>query len=238
MTDQFYDRLSNACHELLLGNEDLLEYLNKDRGISVETIRKYKIGSFPGDLRILFKYIDPQELRENSIIWNAERSAFKLYPIVIPINDVSGKSVAIGCRTLLSDEKRDRLGIPKYRNSEYHKTSYLFGLDKAIKSIRENNCAYVVEGYFDQITASQHGIDNVVATCGTLFSIRQYMMLSRYTDNIKLLFDNDEPGRESSKRVNKRLEKFDKAVDCLFTPDGFNDLDEYLLSGGDFSLIR
>ncbi len=198
-----------------------------------ETIKSYKLGAFPKDLRALFKYIHPEELKKQNIIWQADKSPFKFFPVVIPIRNVEGKSIAIGCRTLLDDIKRDELGIPKYRNSNYQKTSYLFGLDKAFQHIRNKNQVFVVEGYFDVITAHQNNMMNVVATCGTMFSNRQLSVLSRYTDNICLLFDNDEAGRTSAKRV---LDKFHSTIltanfSCKFTPDGFKDLDEYFFKG-------
>jgi DNA primase len=183
--------------------------------------------------------MSPEELKKQSIIVNASHSPFKLYPIVIPVRNVSGKSIAIGCRTLVSEEKRKQLGIPKYRNSIYKKTSHLFGLDMSVSDIRKANKVFVVEGYFDAITAHQAGIKNVVATCGTIFSERQLIILSRYTENICLLFDNDDAGRRSAKKVIEKLRYFDDSIKltCSYTPDGYKDLDEYIKNGGSMDII-
>jgi len=242
MNDTFFEQLTGVCHKLLLHDKNLMRYLKNDRGMKSKTIEDYKLGSFPKDLRDLYsKYrLDPVELREKNIIYNADRSPFKMYPVVIPIKDIKGKSIAIGCRTLLSDDERREIGIPKYRNSNYKKTAYLFGLDRAVNSIRSNNKVFVVEGYFDVITAHQKDIKNVVATCGTLFSDRQLMTLSRYTENICLLFDNDKAGKISAEKIMKKMFKLESGVKvtCTFTPDGFKDLDEYLRSGEDFSFFK
>jgi len=238
---EFFEKLTDVCHKLLLDNESLMYYLKVRRGMTDETISTYKLGAFPDDLRQLYKRydLDPKELREQNIIWNADQSQFKMYPIVIPIRDINGVPIAIGARTLLSDKKRKKLGIPKYRNSSYKKTSYLFGLDRAVEAIRRTNKAFVVEGYFDDITAQQKGISNIVATCGTIFSERQLIILSRYTDNICLLFDNDEPGRVSAKKVMDRLSEIEGInLTYDFTPKGYKDLDEYLRKGGDINLFR
>lgn len=237
MTKVFYEKLSGVCHNLLQKNKNVLKYLKEARQLSDETIELYQIGYFPKDLRLLFGSISAVELKENNIVWNAERSPFKFYPIVIPIRDVRGRPIAIGCRTLLNEERRKDMGIPKYRNSEYEKGLYLFNLDKAVKYIRQENCVYVVEGYFDAIMAYQRGIRNVVATCGTSFTMNQYIILSRYTNNINLLFDNDTPGHRSAEIVMKKLDKFDEKPTCLFTPENYKDLDEFLRKGGSFSLI-
>lgn len=208
----------------------------------MDIIRRYKLGAFPKDLRYLYeKYdLDPKQLREHNIIWNASKSQFNHYPIVIPIRNIKGETIAIGCRTLLGDDERKKVGIPKYRNSSYKKTSHLFGMDCAYEAIRTNNRAFVVEGYFDAITAHQKKIHNVVATSGTIFHPRQLALLSRYTDQICLLFDNDEPGRTSAKKVMDRLHYFKGiSITCQFTPDDAKDLDEYLRNGGSMdTLIR
>ena len=230
----FFDKLAYACHDLLTKDANTYSYL-KSRNLQDSTIETYKLGAFPKDLRLLFKYLHPEELKKQNIIWQADKSPFKLFPVVIPIRNVEGNVVAIGCRTLLSEDKRDELGIPKYRNSSYAKTSFLFGLDRAVQEIRARDQVFVVEGYFDVITAHQNGLKNVVATCGTLFSYRQLVILSRYTNNICLLFDNDEAGKISSKRVLEKFKSsslFDVNFTYKFTPDGFKDLDEYLSKNG------
>lgn len=237
---KFYERLTNVCHSILLDKPKIIEYLY-NRGIKRETVQKYRIGAFPSDLRLLYeKYnMDAKELREHNIIWNANKSQFQLFPVVIPIHDIKGNTVALGCRTMLGEKERKDKGIPKYRNSSYKKTAHLFGMNDAYNSIRVKDSAMVVEGYFDAIMAYQHGINNVVATCGTLFHPRQLALLSRYTKNVCLLFDNDCAGKMSSRKVIDRLKFFPGVnITCSFTPDGFKDLDEYLRNGGDIDQIQ
>ena len=241
MDKTFFEKLTSVCHNLLLDNDNLIHYLKEGRGMTDKTIETYSLGAFPKDLRDLYNKhdMDPEELRKQNIIVNANHSPFKMYPIVIPIRNTSGQSIAIGCRTLLSDEKRKEMGIPKYRNSTYKKTSHLFGLDNATNAIRLSNKVFVVEGYFDCITAHQNSILNVVATCGTMFSERQLIILSRYTENICLLFDNDNPGKMGAKKVMQKLNNFDENIHltCAFTPDGYKDLDEYLRKGGNMQIF-
>lgn len=245
----FFDRLADVCHDLLYYDRGLFEYF-KNRGITAPTIQKYKLGAFPKDLRLLFSKISAKELRRNHIIFDASKSRFNspcMYPIVIPVRDTYGKTVALCCRTLLSDNERKKIEdstgepTPKYKNTEYKKTQYLFGLDQATEAIREKDIVYVVEGHFDVISAHQAGFKNVVATCGTLFSRYQMIVLSRYTNNICLLFDNDVPGRQNAKRIQKKIKNDDLIkvnIKCMFTPDGFKDLDEYIRKANDISFFE
>jgi len=246
----FFDKLTDICHDTLYKDQKLFSYLTS-RGVTASTIQKYKLGAFPRDLRVLLNDINDKELLDNGIIWNASESPFLAsltpmnkkeiyYPVVIPIYDTYGNPVAIGCRTLMEEERRKELGIPKYRNSVYEKTAHLFGLNWATEAIRKNNCVFVVEGYFDVIACHQAGVFNVVATCGTLFSKRQLVMLSRYTNNIVLLFDNDAPGHTSSRRVMRKMasdELIKVNLTCRFTPPGYKDIDEYLYRGGNLSFF-
>lgn len=231
-----FERLTEVCHNLLLSNNKLLNYLKLNRKLTDDSIRLNRLGAFPRDLRVLFKHIHPQDLKKADLIWNADKSPFQYYPIVIPIKDFMGNSIAIGGRSLFSPDKLKHMGLPKYRNSSYSKTSHLFGLDNAKEYIKAQNKVFIVEGYFDVISAHQCGFRNVVATCGTIFSLRQLAILARYTNNICLLFDNDEPGHLNVKRVMGKLESFKNRVniDYQFTPDGYKDLDEFLKKGGDF----
>lgn len=238
----FFDRLADICHELLMNDDKLKNYLIGRRGLRKGTIKTYKLGAFPKDLRDLYlKYnLEPEELKKHNIIWNANKSQFQMFPIVIPIRNIRGNAVAIGCRTVMKESERKKFGIPKYRNSSYTKSAYLYGLDRAVKSIRREDKVFVVEGYFDVISSHQAGHTNVVATCGTMLSKRQLIMLSRYTNNINLLYDNDVPGRECAKKVMSKVIAFDKNINinCHFTPPGYKDLDEYLKSGGQMNIFE
>ena len=182
MSHKFFEELTVLCQELLYSDTQLFNYL-KSRNITASTIKKHRLGSFPTKITTLLERMPGSDLIENGIIWNAAESQFLMsispasrkkihYPIVIPVFNTDGHPVAIGCRTLISDANRKDLGIPKYRNSFYEKTAYLFGLDKAIGAIRDNDRVFVVEGYFDVIACHQAGLRNVVATCGHLFSKR------------------------------------------------------------------
>lgn len=233
MDSVFFQTLTDFCHNYLVDSNKFVYSYLRNRGISYNTIKEFKLGAFPSDLRKLFEKIHPEELRNRNIVYCADKSVYQNYPLVIPIRDVCGNTVAIGCRWLKSEDERNKLNLPKYRNSSFVKGNVLFGLDKAIPYIRKANKAYVVEGYFDAITAHQYQMKNVVASCGTSFNNRQLMLLSRYTENVCILFDNDGPGRMNAEKVMNKLGKNGEVkLTYAFTPSAYKDLDEYIRNNG------
>jgi DNA primase len=221
-------KLVEICYDQLPKNKIIRHYLKK-REISKITIDKFYLGAFPLDLRILLKEFNTDFLIKNGIIYQADKSPFTYCPLIIPILDVNGNFIGIGGRTMMGETELKAMGYPKYKNSQYDKANHLFGLNHAKQNIRNKNSAIVVEGYFDVISSHQAGLNNVVCTSGTFLSQRQTMLLSRYAENIKVLFDNDEPGRMASKKFIKRCATNGINLEEAFLPEGFKDIDEYIV---------
>jgi DNA primase len=101
--------------------------------------------------------------------------------------------------------------------------------------ILEQNCVYVVEGQFDVIKAVEKGFKNIVALGGANMSPYQFSVISRYTDNIFLLLDNDQAGEKGRKLA---VNAFGKLANIrnLFLPKPFKDIDEALTMGGGESI--
>lgn len=223
----FFNKFCKICFDQLRDNKDALAYLKK-RNINIKTIKEFQLGYFDPNIRAYLGKINAQDLRKNNVFFDAQYSPFEHYNLVIPIRDPLGNSVAIGCRTMLGEAERKELGIPKYRNTEFNKSSYLFGLDLAKNAIRENNNVFVVEGYLDVISAHQAGIKNVVGSLGTNISERQMSVLSRYTDNIGILFDNDKAGKISASRVLQKRSRDDVSLSSFSIVGHYKDLDELI----------
>ncbi len=135
--------------------------------------------------------------------------------IVFPIVEPGGRVAGFGARSLGSDE-------PKYLNSPdspiYHKGRVLFGLSLATDAIRRTGRAVLVEGYFDLIALQRAGIAEGVAPCGTALTIEHARRLRRYTREVVLLFDGDEPGRRAAERALPLLAAEGLRVLCAFLP--------------------
>lgn len=224
-----YKKVAQICHKRLLKDRNTMDYLT-NRGLSMESIENFELGLFPQDLRELFDVIDPIDLRSADVIYNASSSKFKTQDLIFPIKDVYGDYIAIAGRTRLSEAERTKKKISKYMNSTYAKSQHLFGLNFSKRSIMRKGEVFVVEGYFDVITPYQNGIENIVAVCGKYLSTRHIALLSRYTDRIILLFDNEE---ETQLRANKIVSKKQYDGIQLFAINPLKgtkakDIDEYL----------
>lgn len=217
------------CHRRLMGSKKPLDYLRTVRGLSDETIARFRLGLFPCDMRQLFAEVPAVLLREQGLIRNASSSLFRTWRLVMPVTDVYGRDIALAGRILPWEEPKKKK-LPKYMNTVYPKTRHLFGLNFARRHIALRNTAHVVEGYFDVIRAHQEGLRTVVGCSGTSFSRRQFALLARYAHRIVLLFDNDDAGQSSAKTHVQR--KQHDGIDLLalnpFARAGVKDLDEFL----------
>ncbi len=184
-----------------------LRYL-QSRGIEIESIERFKLGFAPDEwdflsTRLKKRDVNLQEAVEAGVIGGKDRSGNVRYydrfrnRVIFPIHyrdDVRG----FGGR-LIGD------GKPKYLNSpdsdHFHKRSLLYGYDEALTAIREVKRVIVVEGYLDVIALHQAGVQNVVAPLGTALTEEQFEMLSRLADEIILLFDADDAGRNAAIRT-------------------------------------
>ena len=117
---------------------------------------------------------------------------------------VSGKSGHI------YDKFRNRLILPvldksepKYMNTPetltYSKRRVLYGLNLAKKTKRPN--IILCEGNLDVVTLHQAGFDNAVASMGTALTVEQTRLLSRYTKELVLCYDNDKAGALATQRA-------------------------------------
>lgn len=235
-----YEKIAKLCHRRLLRDNDSMEYLS-NRSISEESISKFEIGLFPQDLRELFVLVDPIELRTSGIIFHASSSRFKTQDLIFPVKNVYGEYIAIAGRTRLSESEREKKKIPKYMNSTYAKSQHLFGLNFAKFSVLKEDVVYVVEGYFDVINPHQNGIYNIVAVCGKYLSARHVILLSRYTNNIVLLFDNEEDAQIRAHMIasKRQCAKINLKVENPFDGTDIKDIDDYLTkySARDFMRI-
>ena len=119
--------------------------------------------------------------------------------VIFPIHNISGRVVGFGGRTLRTDKK-----VAKYQNSPesdiYNKRREVYGLFFAKKAIGQEDNAILVEGYADVISMHQAGVENVVASSGTSLTEDQIRLISRFTNNITLMFDGDSAGVKAALR--------------------------------------
>jgi DNA primase len=202
--------------------QSVVHYL-KNRGIDKQTALKWQIGYLPSIDIILQQVEDKEPLVDIGLIlkdYNEQylkKSPLNQY-LTFPMYNQYNELIGISGRPPLDNDTVKQLKLKKYWHSIFDKRKFLFGLNHAIKSIRENRYVIVCEGQFDCIIPSQAGIENIVSTCGTALTEEQVILLSRYTNEIYVVFDNDSAG----KRAFGQLEKHQKDginLHPVFLPD-------------------
>lgn len=204
-----YNRTASSFHYMLMRTEAgkfALEYI-QNRGLTTETLEKFKIGYSPADRKWLRKFL----LSKNYSAQFLDKSGLfsKKYPdiaffsdrLMFPIFDRNGNVVAMGGRFLRGDPNTS----PKYINSgdliQYKKGSTLYAFNFAKKSIRESRKVIFCEGYMDCITYHQCGITYAVAPLGTALTDEQIIMVKPFVDTILLSFDSDGAGQKATRRA-------------------------------------
>lgn len=133
--------------------------------------------------------------------------------LMFPVIDVKGDVVAFGGRVLDKSE-------PKYMNTTetivYSKRRNLYGINLAKKTKRPN--FILCEGNIDVITLHQAGFDNAVASMGTALTTEQTKILSRFTKELVLCFDNDTAGQLATQKNIELLKNSEFNVRVLQLP--------------------
>ena len=147
--------------------------------------------------------------------------------LMLPVVDTRGDVVAFGSRVLDKSE-------PKYMNSSetpvYSKRRVLYGLNLAKKTKRPN--IILCEGNLDIVTLHQAGFDNAVASMGTALTLEQIRLLSRFTKELVLCYDNDNAGKLATERALQLLNNSEFSVKVLQLPKRLAD-GEYIKQDAD-----
>lgn len=193
-------------HEILMRQpvgKRAREYLAQERGVQLETMRRFQIGYAPQRWDTLLNFLRSRsynlaEAQAAGVV--GENVHGKLYDrfrgrIMFPITDVQNRVVAFGGRIAPWYATGNE---GKYVNSPetelYEKRSVVFNLDRAKHVLRRDMPAIIVEGYLDVIMLVQAGVENVVATSGTAFTAEHIAHLARFTHTLHFAFDADVAG--------------------------------------------
>ncbi len=134
--------------------------------------------------------------------------------LMLPVIDTRGDVVGFGSRVIDKSE-------PKYMNTTetitYSKRRILYGLNLAKKTKRPN--IILCEGNLDVVTLHQAGFDNAVASMGTALTVEQTRLLSRFTKELVLCYDNDNAGQLATQRALELLNNSEFSVKVLKLPN-------------------
>jgi len=203
------------------------------RGMNKYILTTFGVGYAPDSWDALVtalrkKGYTEQELRDSGLVTVSKKNGnlFDRFRdrLMFPIIDVRGNVIAFGGRVIKKDSE-----AAKYLNSPetliFNKRKNLFGLNLAKKT--KHPYFILVEGNIDVVALHQYGFDNAVASLGTSLTEEQAALLSKYTDQVVLIYDGDNAGQNATRRAIPILEKAGIQVKVLQLRDA-KDPDEFL----------
>ena len=223
---QLYAPVGKAALEYALG-----------RGMSKSILTTFGVGYAPDSWDSMVKAMKAkgyteQELKDSGLVTVSQKNGniFDRFRdrLMFPIIDVRGNVIGFGGRII-----KNNSDAAKYLNSPetliFNKRKNLFGLNLAKKS--KQGYLILVEGNIDVVALHQYGFDNAIASLGTSLTEEQAVLMTRYTDQVVLIYDGDNAGQRAAQRAIPILEKAGLQVKVLQMRDA-KDPDEFLKKFG------
>ena len=236
-----YNRVSTTFHYYLLNREEgkfALDYI-KNRGITSETIEKFKLGYSPANRRWLKAFLASKNFSNDFLSKSGLFStkypdiAFFSDRLMFPIFDRRGQVVAFGGRFLRGDAEKS----PKYLNSsdmiQYKKGETLYAFNFAKQAIRQQKKVIFCEGYMDCIAYHQCNIQYAVAPLGTALTEEQINLVKGFVSEILLSFDSDSAGQNATWRAIKMCRKMGITVRIIQLKGGKDPAEIMIKYGSD-----
>ncbi len=236
---QMHESLLDYYHYLLkktVEGEKALKYLY-DRGFTDEIIDERKIGFAPNSSHFATNFMEKKgydlQLAYEAGILSRNETEFNYYDrfrdrIIFPLANAQGRIVGYSGRTYTGQE-------PKYLNSPespiFQKRKMLYNLDKARKSIRQNDEVILLEGFMDVIKSDSAGLKNIVASMGTQLSNEHITFLKKLCGHITIMYDGDNAGINAALKTGQTLLQQQFNVYVVQLPTKM-DPDEYISKFG------
>ncbi len=207
------------------------------RGFAAESFESFGIGYAPKGWQNLITAVtgagyQPQEMVSAGLAMESDKGGYDRFRgrVLWPIRDANSQVLGFGARRLYEEDQG-----PKYLNTPetpvYHKSSVLYGLDLARKSIVKTRQIVVVEGYTDVMACHLAGIQTAVATCGTAFGEDHIKIINRLLGQssepaeVIFTFDPDAAGEKAALRVYGDSSKFNALTFVASGPEGLDPAD-------------
>ena len=238
---EFYHQRLLETPEARIGRDFL-----RERGFASPEAKLFGIGYAPRAGEELARHLrgkgfTDEELTIGGLCGKGSRGLYDRFRgrLVWPIRDITGDTIGFGARRLYDN---DRIGA-KYLNTTetpiYKKSSVLYGLDLAKKSIKDERQVVVVEGYTDVMAAHLSGVEGAVATCGTAFGADHIKVLRRIVRDeadqapakVVFTFDGDKAGRDAAMKAYAQDDKWASQSFVAVAKDGMDPCDLRLREG-------
>jgi DNA primase catalytic core len=203
------------------------QYLSAERGLSAGMLDLYRAGYAPEGNRLFTALTqagyDPElQVAAGVVCRHPEKKTLYDHQrgrITFPFLSPTGRVTGFTGRTLSNDRS-----TPKYLNTGetdlFQKGKTLFGLYQAKPEILRRDEVFLVEGQFDVLSMAQKEYPNTVCGSGTSLTEEQVKLLSRFTQNVTLLYDGDAAGLEASFKNIRTLLSHGMKVRAVSLPPG------------------
>ena len=212
----------------------------KNRGITPDVIRKFKIGMAPDGWTAGLEYGKRLGFTEKELLLagvaRKKEDTGRVYDqfrkrVTFTIENEQGRPVGFSARTLEAKPADGRKYVNTPDTPVFHKGQLLYALPQARQGMGRLKKAILCEGQLDAIAFHRAGIDCAVAPLGTAFTSDQARMIRRYSNNILLSFDADSAGQKAVLRAAEILLPFSVNMQVIRIPGG-KDPDEIFSKNG------
>jgi DNA primase len=204
----------------------VLDYLH-GRGLEDPILESFQVGYAPDSWtathqQLTAKGFTDRELADAGLTTEGREGTpgdrFR-HRILIPIRDGRARLCGFGARAIDPHDQPKFLNSPQ--TSLFDKGHLLFGLDRARRSIRQQEQAVIVEGYMDVMALHQAGFANAVSPMGTALTEDQLRLLKRSTRRMVLALDADAAGDQATLRgLTLARQTLDRESDPVFDARG------------------
>jgi DNA primase len=174
-----------------------------ERGLSEEICRAFRLGLSPGGTVAAAKAREKGYTHEELVaagLVNRRGNDYFAGRLVFPLADARGRVLGFGARRLSETDPIAAKYVNTPESELFHKSSVVYGLDRARAAIAKEDRAIVVEGYTDVLALHHAGVGTAVASMGTALTQAQVKELGRLTRRVVLCFDADAAGEAATLR--------------------------------------
>ena len=165
-----------------------------------------------------YEYLYERDLSNNEIeqwqIGYDKNENRIVFPLIDSYNNILGFNKRLICKETKGISKKY---IHSSDSEIFKKSHFLYGINKI-----DTSFDYIIlsEGVFDVILARKYGLKNTICALGTALSDYQIDVLAKYKKEVIVVYDNDEKGIKTMKKVMPLLESKNISAKLLILPEG------------------
>ena len=205
--NQIY-KMNEIANDFFISNiNDIVKNLLFKRKIEEESINTFKIGASPKNYDQLLTIIRKEKfsaeaLKKSELFVETDKGYNDRFRnrIMFPIFNQFDKIIGFSGRVIDKNDTRAKF-VNSPNTPVYNKSKTLYGMNLNKNNIIDCKSVIIVEGYLDLIQLNQAGFNNVLAVCGTAFTDKHAVAISRLCKNIFLAYDGDKAGKNAAIRA-------------------------------------